>query len=277
MRSRAWCSLFLVSTMSSCGVPPTYTPEPGERFWAMVVAERWTRDDAELGSPTSKVNTHSIAAVAAWRLGADAPLPRAVRVNDECLALEGSWADTAFSHPSFGELTFDFDGHAVQSLAQNRESDAYEWMNAEGWTAGSQVTLRAAGAAIPAFEKSGSVPPEPTLNSWNMPALKMGELHVSTSQALALDWAPQADDVLLLVLQTRKQAFEDLHLLYCVFPGQRGAGTVPLEAMQRLGKQADIGIGNVYFASIRRERWSDGNTDFEWSTWNGRCARATWD
>ena len=29
---------------SSCE-PPPYDPQPGERFWSMLVAEQWTRDD----------------------------------------------------------------------------------------------------------------------------------------------------------------------------------------------------------------------------------------
>lgn len=259
---------------AGCGLPPNYQPKDGERFWTLIDSEHWTADASLSWSPFRDVQSSSGTAVLTWRLGRDAAKPRAFPVGDNCMVHQGTWNDTEFTPPSHGDMTFDDGSGKSLKFVTVRTHCGFE-SGADDWKAGQQMSLKAAGDALPAFELQNEIPAEPTLTTWDLAKVKPDEIKLSRSKQVDLEWTGGSGEVLVAMTVYSFPAFDFIHGIWCWFPAEAGKGTVPLEAIQTLPK--DFFSPHFYFAGLKRTAATTETVDVDWLAWFGRGAQFVWE
>lgn len=274
---RCTALLFAMVLCASCGLPPSYEPKAGERFWTLLDGEHYSKDNAAGWVPFEMRGDAAGLGILTWRLGKDALLPHAWKVGDNCTITEGTWRDTEFSPPSHGKGTF-----IGAASGSNEFALARTVCGATGekddWKVGSALRAKADGDALPAFDISGTVPAAIKLTTWDLAKAQTDDIKVPRDRALELKWEAGSGEVMVMLSQyTNLPDMDFIHTTWCFFPADAGTGTVPLEVIQSLHKQSDVFESHLYFAGVDHKQSTSGNTDFDWAVWNGSGATIMWE
>lgn len=261
--------------LGSACLPPAYEPEASERFWGLMALEKWKKDEAKPGAPDRNWKTYAMTALVTWRLGRDAPLPRAW-AEGPCMVTEGTWADTTFAPPEHGTITLTGATSEPQKLVAYRDTwGVPDLVDDNVWPEGRELTVSATGGALGAFSFTSTVPAVPQVSSVDFDGLKPEELHVSRSAPLTVHWTPQSGEVLVTFVQIDSVKYEFFHTIWCSFPGMDGSGTVPAAALGTFVDKSKTYLTHMYVGTVVRQPLTVGPVDYELRQWSGRAVRIT--
>lgn len=232
-------------------------------IFAFLTVENWSR-----GAPEEH---HTIVAMVPFRI--DGTQSSMTTIDAHCRCHEGDWSPKA---PGFGKITMSGGSEGTVTFEEGYETPAAKH---PGWKAGDVLTFKAAGADLPPFTLTSTVPPVVLLTNLDLPSKLSYELTMKRTEPFALRWAPTTGEVFALVLQFEAVDGGDVHILrglQCFFPGSAGSGDIPVAALGRLKPVTGFGT-NFYFGGVDRKTQKLTGVDLELSNWNGWSARITVD
>lgn len=263
-------SLPAVVVCLGCGLPPHHDGSGPYRFHSLNLLSHWTENTAAKDATPVFRDSSNVGTVT-WRLGKEAPKPRAWAVNDACMVGEGTWRDTDTSPPSHGKTVLTGGPKAVTFVDDRTATAATLDPVLEP---GSTWSLKAEGGGLPGFEMGGTLGEERTLTSPAMSAAGREALHLARSAAFTVTWEPGSGDVFLGLFQYTPDANADgYHMIWCRWPASAGTGTVPTDALGTLVEQKSAGFTELYFGSLARQAQTTERVDLEFLLWHGRGAR----
>lgn len=264
---------FAVFSLWGCEALPEHASATGPyRFYSVLAVEHWTQNRASQVAAEPNFQTSSQAAVVTWRIGKDAPLPRAWAADDHCMVFEGSWRDTEFSPPSHGKVTLTVASKS-SDMGEGRTAVGLE-MQPNDLKAGTSVAASAPGEGLPAFSFSSTLGPQLSPTSHPLATAALDQIHLVRTAPLVVTWDAVDGEVELSVMQYTKDTDQELlRSIWCHWPGSAATATVPAIAVDELIESSAVSMSTMYFGSLARELKTIEQADVELWMWNGYGSR----